>query len=109
MVFSGHCRIPLGYDMNYKALVRRRRGQCLIPPYRPCAKSDDNVVSDRGLSHAGGAIAAGVKSLLSVLPVIEHCLGKLYYSDMMWRLLPLDSSVTMNAAAPDGASCAADL
>jgi len=33
---------------------------------------------------------------------------KAYYSDMMRGLLPLSSSGTMIAAAPDGASCAAD-
>jgi hypothetical protein len=33
---------------------------------------------------------------------------KAYYSAMMLGLLPLSSSGTMNAAAPDGASCAAD-
>ncbi len=38
-----------------------REGTVPVPPYRPCAESDDNVLHDLELSHLGGAEAAGVK------------------------------------------------
>jgi len=36
-------------------------GTVPIPPYRPCAESDDDVLPVQEVSHLGGAEAAGVK------------------------------------------------
>jgi hypothetical protein len=33
-----------------------------VPPYRPCAYCDSDVLPVRGLSHSGGSVAAGVKN-----------------------------------------------
>jgi hypothetical protein len=38
-----------------------KEGAVPVPPYRPCAESDDDKLPVRELSHLGGAEAAGVK------------------------------------------------
>jgi hypothetical protein len=41
-------------------------GTVPVPPYCPCALSDDDVIPVQVVSHLGGTEATGVKPLLSV-------------------------------------------
>ena len=71
-------------------------GTVPVPPNRPCAERDSDVLPVRGLSHFRGSHSGGGETPLSVQLGIEHfsrTTVSVYLSSALMTRLPRDSNI----------------